>query len=379
MFGIKTAIINKVDELKQESNLKEVRIFPMGYICNHACPMCWRENLSPAIRQHLTKAAFTIDLQLDDYINLIKTLPPTVKRISICGGGEPTLFKGIKTIMATIKKQNLYGHIITNGSTLTPEFIDLLISIGWDSMHISVNAATRSVYKIINGVDHYDLVLNNIKNMQKHKGKRSLPELRFSFVIQKGNYEEIIPFAKLAASYKAADIYYNPLIPFDLTLKTPSPFALDLKEKLLTLKYLKEAEELMKKSPTRTNVNYVLPIYQHHPNYNLENPDQSYWATKYCDRVLQTIDIMSSGKVLPCGFGFELREDFDLKMNVKKGDITSFWNSPVYRQFRKRLRRGDFYPACKKYCTFFLASKNIPNKTIFTKRLYPSLYRTIDS
>lgn len=374
MLGIKTALLNKIDELRQEDELKEVRIFPMGYICNHACPMCWRENLSPAIRQHLTKAALTTDLQLEDYIRLITTLPSTVKRMSLCGGGEPTLFKGIQTVMATIKKQGLYGHIITNGSTLTPQFIDLLVNIGWDSMHISINAATREAYKITNGVDHYDLVLGNIKNMQKYKGKRPLPELRFSFVIQKGNYEEIVPFAELAASMKASDIYYNPLIPYDLSLKIPSPFALDAKEKLLALKYLKEAEERMKKYSTRTNINYVLPIYQRHPNYNLDNPDQSYWATKYCDRVQQTMDIMSNGNVLPCGFGFELREDFDLKMSVKKGEITSFWNSAVYRQFRKRLRRGDFYPACKKYCTFFLASKMIPNKTVFTKRLYPHLY-----
>lgn len=376
MFGIKTAIRNKLDEANQTNDLTEVRIFPMGYICNHACPMCWRENLSPAIRQHLTKAAFTTDLKLDDYLKIITTLPPTVKRISICGGGEPTLFKGIDTIMSTIKKQKLYGHIITNCSTLNPKFIDLLIDIGWDSMHISVNAATRSVYKVINGVDHYDLIMENIKNMQRYKGKRPRPKLRLSFVIQKGNYQEIIPFAELAASLGASDIYYNPLIPYDLSLKVPSPFALDPKEKLLVMEYLRKTVELMKKYPTRTNINYVLPIYQYHPNYNPEDPDESYWTTRYCDRVQHIMDIMSNGKVLPCGFGFELREDFDLKMNIKTGNIESFWNSPVYRQFRKRLRQGDFYPACKKYCTFFLASKRIPNKTVFTKYLYPSLYRT---
>lgn len=373
MFGIKTAIRNKLDELNESNDLTEVRIFPMGYICNHACPMCWRENLSPAVKQHLTKATFTIDLQLNDYIKLITTLPPTVKRVSICGGGEPTLFKGIDTIMSTIKKQKLYGHIITNGSTLNIKFIDLLVNMGWDSMHISINAATKNVYKEVNGVNHYDLVIENVKNMQKYKGKRPVPELRLSFVIQKGNYHEIIPFAQLAASLGASDIYYNPIIPYDLTLNTPSPFALDPKEKLLAMEYLRKTVDLMKKYPIRTNIDDIMPIYQYHPNYNKESPDESYWKTRYCDRVQHTMDFMSSGKVLPCGVGFQLLKDFDLKMNIKKGDVKSFWASQAYRKFRKRLRRGDFYPACRKYCTFFLASKRIPNKTVFTKYLHPSL------
>lgn len=371
MFGIKSLTHNLLDELREPEILDEVRLFPMGYICNHACPMCWRENLSPAIKQHLTKATFTLDLQLDDYVKLIKTLPPSVKKISLCGGGEPTLFRGIQTLMATIKEKGLYGHIITNGSTLTPEFAKFLVKIKWDSMHISINAATKDVYKVVNGVDHYDLILGNIVNIQKMQKKIEIPKLRFSFVIQKANYHEIIPFARLAEQFHASDIYYNPLIPYDQSLRKPTPYALDVTEQKQAMNDLRTVVGMMKQSPTRTNIQYVLPIYQYHPNYNRENPDPSYWRTHFCDRVQHIMDIMSSGRVLPCGFGFELSEDFDLKMNVKKGDVESFWHSPQYHAFRKRLRRGDFYPACKKYCTFFLAQKHMPNKTVFTKHLFP--------
>lgn len=349
MFGI-------LDQFLESQDLKHLRLFPMGYICNHACPMCWREHISPEVRLDMTRAAFTTDLQLDDYLKILTTMPDSVEKISLCGGGEPTLFPKIRELMTQIKKKKKYGHMITNGSMLTPDFVDFLIDIGWNSLHISVNASSRKVFDVINGVDHFDLVIGNIKNVIKKRGKGTFPKVRLSFVIQKGNLHELVPFAQLAMKLGANDINFGTLIPHDLTLHTPSPFALDAKERLQAIEYLQEIERITKVHPIQTNIRFVLPIYMGHPSYS-DRPDPQYWQKRYCDRVQHTMDIMSTGEVLPCGFGFQLKESFSLNMNIKRGKVEDFWHSKEYTRFRRRLRRGDFYPACRKYCNFFLAYK----------------------
>lgn len=358
MFGIKTALVNQVSRLRGGSELTQVRIFPMGYICNHACPMCWREFLTPEKRKELTKAFTTTDLQFDDYMKIITTLPRSVERVVLCGGGEPLLFPKIADLLEAIKKKGKEGHVITNGTKLTPDLADRLIACKWDALFISVNAATKGVYTLINGVDSYDLVLQNIKYLVANRKNRTGPKIGMSLCVQKGNYREIIPFFEMGIALGIDEVFLGPLSPYDLTLKQRSALALDNKERLETLGILEKAKKLLKKAPhLENNIDKVMRVYTEHPNFNFINPNPHYWHVRHCDLVQHSVDISPDGDIKPCGYGYQLEEDFHLDMNIKDSNIQSIWRTEKYKDFRKRLDRGDFYPACHKYCTFFIAQK----------------------
>lgn len=343
--------------------LKQVRIFPMGYICNHACPMCWREHLTPQMRQKLTKAFSTTDLQLDDYLRIIKTLPASVERVVLCGGGEPLLFPKIDILLGTIKKRGIEGHVITNGTRLTPELSDKLIAMNWDALYISVNGATQKVYTEINGVDSYTQVLNSIRYLVNHRIQRLSPKIGISLCIQKGNYKEIVQFVELGISLGVDEVFFGPLSPYDLTLRQQSKLALNNEERLEAIDMLLQAKKITSKHPQlENNIDNTIRVYKAHPKFNSVNPDPLYWESRHCDLVQFSMDISPDGDIKPCGYGSQLQEDFHLGLNIKKKGIRSIWNTKKYKDFREKLDRGDFYPACKKYCTFFIASKDVPKK-----------------
>lgn len=60
-----------------------VRVYPVGYMCNHSCP----------------------SLTLFEYKKIIATLPPGVSTVEIVGGGEPLLYKDIALLTQIIKRK----------------------------------------------------------------------------------------------------------------------------------------------------------------------------------------------------------------------------------------------------------------------------------
>ena len=80
-----------------------LRINPMSYVCNHACPMCWLHQIPPEELKRQKKKDLEEGMRLDDYNTLFEGMPSGLEEINLVGGGEPLLHPEVVEIMREIK------------------------------------------------------------------------------------------------------------------------------------------------------------------------------------------------------------------------------------------------------------------------------------
>src|SRR4030042_3480754 len=212
MFGIKTKIKKKIDRFLDHDVLKKLRLYPSGIACNHECIMCWIQQLSIQDKRSMILNNQKNTLSLDDYKNLIQSLPRSIKIIELVGGGEPLLFSHIDELMKIIKNRKYLGILITNGALLTEPIRQTIINSRWDYIRVSFHSGTAKTYKNIHGRDDFTLVVNNIKELLK-KRKNNLPYVKLLFVIQKANSHELTSFIELAENLGVDEVEFDYLIP----------------------------------------------------------------------------------------------------------------------------------------------------------------------
>ena len=99
----------------QQPEVLEVRFFPTD-ICNYSCSYCWPGS------GNVNKFRYPkdVDLVIGNFRKLFdfyKTFGKTKFRLTIAGGGEPTLWPGLEQFCKEIKEtHNVYISIVSNGS-----------------------------------------------------------------------------------------------------------------------------------------------------------------------------------------------------------------------------------------------------------------------
>ena len=117
-----------------------------------------------------------------------------VKALEWTGGGEPTLHPDWKDIISFAKDLEYEQALVTNGTLLDDEGIDLIRDFEW--VRFSIDAAFRETYKKIKGKDMFDKAINNLESLILRKDPRNI--VGFSFIVCRDNYDEIVEAAQLA-------------------------------------------------------------------------------------------------------------------------------------------------------------------------------------
>ena len=116
-----------------------------------------------------------------------------VKGVCFAGGGEPTLHPDLGDALEAVDDNSMESAIITNG--LFPNY-DLLQTTGilckW--IGVSVDAGTKGTYEKLKGLDKFDTVCRNLKELADVRPT----ELTFKFLIHPGNQHEIFDACKIA-------------------------------------------------------------------------------------------------------------------------------------------------------------------------------------
>lgn len=157
--------------------------------CNLKCKMCYHAVNSKK------RVVNNISLEkIEELARQCKELK--IPSIEIGSGAECTLHPNIKELLKILKTANAMDYIlITNGTLLNEELMNLIIDLQIERFQISIDAATAETYKKIRGGD-YNKLESNINKFIELKNKRGskLPILRLSFVKQKENIHEINDF-----------------------------------------------------------------------------------------------------------------------------------------------------------------------------------------
>ncbi|MDR0948656.1 MAG: SPASM domain-containing protein [Lachnospiraceae bacterium] len=148
-----------------------IMIEPAAF-CNLNCNFC------PHMDTNILKSANVPQGFLDyslfqKIIDDISVMPSKVRKLGLCGIGEPMLNKNLANMIAYATQKNKFGGIdlFTNGLLLNPETNRALVNAGLTFINISINGLTDVDYLQTCGkkVD-VEKMRKNIIDLYEHKG-----------------------------------------------------------------------------------------------------------------------------------------------------------------------------------------------------------------
>lgn len=181
---------------------------PYGKLgCQLDCTFCHKE-LRDEIRetQNTKKAIFDIYSKME---SLIKN----ARNILIVEFGEPFLVPYLGDLLDRVFSLNSSAQIrlVTNLYTYRKDIIKMLSKRGNTKLIVSLNAASRNTYSALTGIDCWEKIVQNIKELNQLKQK-GYPEICLSFVGNNENIHELPEFINLAYSLKVKQIVLQDLV-----------------------------------------------------------------------------------------------------------------------------------------------------------------------
>jgi MoaA/NifB/PqqE/SkfB family radical SAM enzyme len=172
------------------SPLSETMELFISETCNAKCKFCYREGKTYDERRALST---------QEYVSLINEFADLHGRnLDVSGGLEPLLGQSILDVLQTGLRRDLKVSLYTNGIALnSPDVIDCLMKT--NRVRVSLTAYDRKSYKEVMGVDKFDVVIDNLRNLVKaKKDYHSNVRIGTSFVVFRENYKHVSEAIKLA-------------------------------------------------------------------------------------------------------------------------------------------------------------------------------------
>ncbi len=149
--------------------------------CNAKCSMCTRQRLVDK------KCLWVGEIDKNVLENIINEMDKFIKNgykviFTPMGLGEPLMYSNLFKLIKRIKKKGVKVILVTNGILLNQTNIRQILNNQIDEVSISLNSIDNKSYLKMNGVNAYDVVVSNIKNLLKIK--RSFKDSKTKVFIQ---------------------------------------------------------------------------------------------------------------------------------------------------------------------------------------------------
>jgi MoaA/NifB/PqqE/SkfB family radical SAM enzyme len=175
---------------KTPSPLFETLELFISEACNANCKFCYRSGKN---------YGYPAKMSIHDYVRLINDFADCGgKNLDVSGGLEPLLSPAVFDVLQTGIDRGLNIGLYTNGIALNgSRIVGKLLKIG--RVRVSLNAYDRRSYADIMGVDAFDRVVKNIKELiQARANAGSKVKIGASFVVCDENYKQIYKVIELA-------------------------------------------------------------------------------------------------------------------------------------------------------------------------------------
>ena len=139
------------------------------------------------------------------------------RRIMVLGGGEPLLSPATPRILREAKAHGLEGFLTTNGTRLDDETAALLVRIGWDDVHVSVDGARPETHDRLRGKPGaFARTVRGICRLRRARDVAggALPRLALHCVLTRLNVDELPELVRLAAALGCARVELDALIAY---------------------------------------------------------------------------------------------------------------------------------------------------------------------
>ena len=297
--------------------------------CHLNCIMCMYH--SPFRGQHREDNMQDGIFPLDRYIRLINELKSLrVNRVFITGRGEPLLHPDIEEMVSIANKAKIDTFINTNGTCLTNERIEKLLSCGLSGFDLSLHAGDPLTYKLIHPQCREELfeqlrehLIYLIKLREKTRQKFRLVIIN---VIARPNYDKITEMLEFAKLVKADKVIFKPILAFK-----------EIKETFALRK--EDIEELKRKlAIVKTGITNNIPEFINFLNLFLEKkqvPHNKISCNKICHIPWTKANICINGDVKGCIYG-DLYGEQKILGNIYKESFVTIYRSNKYLRYRQQ-------------------------------------------
>ena len=139
------------------------------------------------------------------------------RRIYVLGGGEPLVSAATPAILRRAKARGLTGMLTTNGTRLDAKTATLLVDIGWDEVHVSLDGARPATHDLLRGKSGaFQRTVTGtcrLRRLRDQRGER-LPRIVLHTVITRRNLREIPAIVRLAAALGADAVEFDALVAY---------------------------------------------------------------------------------------------------------------------------------------------------------------------
>ena len=158
------------------------------------------------------------ELPVDRWLALVDEAADLgARRIMVLGGGEPLLSVATLPLLRRARERGLIGMLTTNGTRLTPEVQDALVTIGWQEVHVSVDGADADTHDALRGkVGAFRRTVASTCRLRRLRDLRgaSSPRLALHTVVTTRNVHQLADLVRLAAALGAFRVELDSLVAY---------------------------------------------------------------------------------------------------------------------------------------------------------------------
>ena len=306
-------------------------ILPTGSRCNMKCIFCTDRSLTTRYQYR--------DLSFNEFLRFTEPLQ-YAKSVGLYGWGEPLVNPHYALIFdyVTSEHYSIEVHVVTNGVLLNEKWIHRLANYEWSSVTVSVNAANRSTYQQLAGMDAFQNVIHNIRHLVQIRaanGKQN-PVLILSFVTLVHNIKELPAFVDLAADLGSDAILIQD---FKILERGQESHSLFNSPSLATECYLRAKERSEERGISLMTLQPV--IYSGHSSSDV------------CFDPWDSFRVAENGDVYTCCYSRHVMG------NILEQGLDEIWNGKNYRYYRRNVNTDNPPPECRR-----CAKKSLPDQLI---------------
>jgi len=177
--------------------------------CNIACRFCWQRDTH--------RLDYSNEITTERYLELIHEAAELgVIRITVTGGGEPWMRpQTTMAIVEEVKRQGMYGFMITNGTLLNRERIERMVRAGWDEVTFSLDSPSIEHEDWLrDGKGSTGLTIASIRLLQEVKAEFGVdrPKVNVHAVLCSETYKGLPALVELAHGLSVSNVFVEPFV-----------------------------------------------------------------------------------------------------------------------------------------------------------------------
>lgn len=338
-----TEVINRINQwtIKKYANPYKLDIFITNR-CNLKCRFCQFPLLD--------KKFYKNELSRTELLGIINAAAKLDVKIIGILGGEPFVNNNIIIeVMETIKRNNIDGSLVTNGTLINVKQIKRIIKMKWNLIRFSIDGSTEKIHDSLRGKS-YKKIISNLKIFQELKEglNEDLPTIEINTVLCRKNISDLSKIIELAKRFGIINIYFLPMIEFTEDIQD---LKIQEKDIPILLENIKSAKKLSEKYNITTNLEVIERYALYSKSNEMERiilEDKKSEGFIPCFLPWYGLNISADGIVTPCAAASGSDE---LNCgNVSQNTLGNIWNSKAFEKLRKRMLKKMLPAICSKCC-----------------------------